>query len=161
MDAAYRWLHTITSHALKCVTVVDKIAYAPLRLPFGVSPGPSFYSVVSESIFDLVNDLLNDKEWDRTKLNSPYKDRLAPKQPYPEKEKENITKVRELSVYIPNRTAIADGYIDDCLIAAVDIEDEVLRSQEPPPHRPRNIQTHRPIGTNIVRKEIKRRGTTE
>ena len=113
--------------------MVDKIAYVPLRLPFGVSPGPSLYSVVSESIFDLVNDLLNDKEWDRTQLNSPYQSRLAPRQPYPAKEKENIAQVRELSVYIPNRTAIADGYIDDCLTAAVDIEDEVIRSQEAPP----------------------------
>jgi len=133
MDAAYRRLHTITSHALKCVTVVGKIAYVPLRLPFGVSPGPSLYSVVSESIFDLVNDLLNDKEWDRSKLNSPYQARLAPRQTYPEKDEEEIAQVRELAIYLPNRTAIADGYIDDCLTAAVDVGEEVLRSQEAPP----------------------------
>jgi len=132
MDAAYRRLHSITSHALKCVTVVGKIAYIPLRLPFGVSPGPSLYSVVSECVFDLVNDLINDKEWDRTILNSPYLPKLAPKQTYPVEE-ETITQVRELAVYIPNRTAIADGYIDDCLTAAADLEDEVLRSQEAPP----------------------------
>ena len=132
MDAAYRRLHSIIIHALKCVTVVGKIAYIPLRLPFGVSPGPSLYSTISECIFDLVNDLLNDKDWNRETLNSPYQSRLASKQPY-QNDEDPIAQVRELSVYIPNRVATADGYIDDCLTAAVDINDNVLRGQEAPP----------------------------
>jgi len=128
MDAAYRRLHALTEHALKCVTVIDKVGYIPLRLPFGVSPGPSIYSSISECIYDLVNDLLNDREWDRETLNSPYVDRLAP----PEKSDHStpITEVRELSVYLPDRPSFADGYIDDCLTVALEQDDEVKRSQE-------------------------------
>jgi len=131
MDAAYRRLHSMIQHSLKCVTVVGKIAYVPLRLPFGVSPGPSLYSTISECCFDLVNDLINDKSWERKALYSPYQEKLAPRLELPEDEP--IVKVRQLSVYIPNRSSIVDGYIDDCLTAAADVEDEVLRSQEAPP----------------------------
>ena len=163
MDAAYRRLHSIVDHALKCVTIVEKMAYVPLRLPFGVSPGPSLYSTISECIFDLVNDLLNDKEWNRQTLNSPYLEKLAPKQIYP-KESEDVVQVRELSVYLPNRTAFADGYIDDCLTAAVDIGDSVLRGQEAPPliihaiFRP--LDANEPIQRedNISEKKLKGEG---
>ena len=132
MDAAYRRLHSIPAHALKCVTVVDRIAYIPLRLPFGVSPGPSLYSTISECVFDLANDLINDTSWNRSTLNSPYQPKLAERQPFPN-EDTPISTVRELAVYMPRRSAIADGYIDDCLTAAADVDDEVLRSQEAPP----------------------------
>ena len=131
MDAAYRRLHSIIPHALKCVTVVEKIAYVPLRLPFGVSPGPSLYSTISECVFDLTNDLINDKSWNREELYSPYQPKLAPRQELPDDEP--ITTVRDLSVYMPERSTIADGYIDDCLTAAADVDDEVSRSQEAPP----------------------------
>jgi len=128
MDAAYRRLHALPEHALKCVTVIDRVGYIPLRLPFGVSPGPSIYSSISECIYDLVNDLLNEQSWNRTTLNSPYTNRLAP----PEHSDPSIPieGVRELAVYLPNRASFADGYIDDCLTVALDQKEEVQRSQE-------------------------------
>jgi len=129
MDAAYRRLHALTDHALKCVTVIDKIGYIPLRLPFGVSPGPSIYSTISECIYDLVNDLLNEENWNRKELNSPYKSRLPPPET-PDTSIEMEEVVRELAVYIPNRSSFADGYIDDCLTVALDGGDNVARSQE-------------------------------
>ena len=52
---------------------------------------------------------------------------------YANDEMEGIQKVRELAVYIPNRTSFADGFIDDILTIALDQEDEVKRSQEAPP----------------------------
>ena len=38
-----------------------KIAYILLRLPFGVANELNDYSVISESIFDLTNDVLRDE----------------------------------------------------------------------------------------------------
>jgi len=131
MDAAYRRLHALPKHALKCTTVIDKIAYIPLRLPFGVSPGPSIYSTISECVFDLTNDLLNERTWDRKIQNSPYAKKLA--QPETPNTSAKLHTVRQLSVHIPNRPSFADGYIDDCLAVAIDSEDEVKRSQEAPP----------------------------
>jgi len=132
MDAAYRRLHTSIHHSLKCVTVIDRMAYVPLRLPFGVSPGPSLYSTISECIYDAINDLLNEEKWDRDTLNSPYAPNLPDQDSYIP-ESTPIQNVRNLSVYIPNRTAFADGYIDDCLSITTDEGDNVKKSQEAPP----------------------------
>ena len=56
LDSAYQRIHTTIKHAVKHTTVVKDKAYIALRLPFGVSPGPSLYSTVSESIYHIVND---------------------------------------------------------------------------------------------------------
>ena len=128
MDAAYRRLHTAVKHSLQCVTIVGSIAYIPLRLPFGVSPGPSLYSTISEAIFDVVNDLLLEKDWDRGSLHSPYEQILPP--PIRSGDDQALSPVNELAVHVPSRKSFADGYIDDCLTVAVDVDDEVQRSQE-------------------------------
>jgi len=78
LDAAYRRIHVLPSHTLQCVTVIYKLAYIPLRLPFGVAAGPSIYSTMSETVFDLINDLLNDKSWDIKSLHSPIQHQLQP-----------------------------------------------------------------------------------
>ena len=128
LDSAYRRLHTTIKHAVKCTTVIEDKAYIALRLPFGVSPGPSVYSTVSESIYDLVNDLLDDEDWDRLELNSPYVKDLP--KPLQLDSSIPIEQVRELSVYIPDRKMAADGYIDDCLSLGIDEGDLVQKSQE-------------------------------
>jgi len=162
MDAAYRRLHALTKHALKCTTVLGKIAYIPLRLPFGVSPGPSLYSTISECVFDLTNDLLNEKSWDRSKLNSPYAQKLI--QAESPNTTSEIKTVRKLDVYIPNRLSFADGYIDDCLAVAVDVEDEIERSQQAPPliihslFRPLDKEDPAPRNDNISDEKLKGEG---
>ena len=42
-----------------------------MRLPFGVANGPGDYGIISETIFDLTNDLLQDKTWDPQTTKSP------------------------------------------------------------------------------------------
>jgi len=163
MDAAYRRLHSIPRHALKCVTIIGKIAYIPLRLPFGVAPGPSLYSTISECIYDLVNDLLNETTWDRLTLNSPTAKLLEePESPDLSTLPEQVNK---LSVHIPNRDAFADGYIDDCLSVAVDSGDMIRRSQEAPPlivhsiFRPLDQSDPLPRDDNISIKKLRGEGT--
>ena len=59
LDAAYRRLHTHPKHAVKAITIVEKLAYLLIRLPFGAAAGPSIYSITSEMIFDLAQDLVS------------------------------------------------------------------------------------------------------
>ena len=77
LDAAYRRLHSHPKHAVKVITIVEKLAYLLIRLPFGSAAGPSRYSTVSESIMDLVNDLVHEMEWDPKTLHSPHSEKLA------------------------------------------------------------------------------------
>ena len=130
LDAAYRRLHVRPEQALQCVTIVKETAYIPLRLPFGVAAGPSVYSTISELIFDLTNDILEDKTWKRDKIFSPIKEKLSK----PEYLHDSIPfeSAHPLAVHVPLRTAFCDGYIDDFLSAGLDQNDEVARSQEAP-----------------------------
>ena len=63
-DATYRRLHVLPEQAVKTLIVVGLLAYILARLPFGVMSGPSRYSDISESIFDLANDITMDPTWD-------------------------------------------------------------------------------------------------
>lgn len=115
------------------MTVIDKVAYIPLRLPFGVSPGPSLYATISECVYDAINDLMNEPEWNRESLNSPYVPKLPERDIYTHDDTP-IQDARDLSVYIPDRKSFTDGYIDDCLVpVTIDKKDNVKKSQEAPP----------------------------
>ena len=126
-DAAYRRVHVCPVHAVKTMIVIGELAYLLSRLPFGVECGPSEYSSISEGIFDLANDLLDDPKWDPEIDHSPLKSELSVKNisdrtiPYSE--------AKELCVDIPFRKATCDGYIDDAILIALDIEKNVTRSQ--------------------------------
>ena len=46
------------------ITIVEEIAYVILRLQFGIANGPNDYSLTSEPLFDLTNDILLDPTFD-------------------------------------------------------------------------------------------------
>ena len=71
LDVAYRRIHVVTRMAALAITAIKRIAYILLHLPFGVVNGPSDYSIISEPIFDLTNDILHDETWDLTEIHSP------------------------------------------------------------------------------------------
>ena len=130
LDAAYRRLHVRHDQALQCVTIIGDIAYIPLRLPFGVAAGPSIYSTISETIFDLTNDILNDKTWDIDHINSPLQSELE--KPFYLDDSLPFETLQPLEVYIPLRHTFCDGYIDDFLSVGLDEADLLRRSQEAP-----------------------------
>lgn len=70
IDAAYRRVHVVPSQAVLTIKIIDGIGYILLCLPFGLSPGPSLFSQVSEPIFDKTNELLNNKSWGPKQLNT-------------------------------------------------------------------------------------------
>lgn len=79
LDAAYRRIHVHPAIAIKQVVIINDIAYIGLRLPFGSSPAPAIYSILSDLIFDLANDLVDESDWDPRNLASPMADRLVAK----------------------------------------------------------------------------------
>ena len=144
LDAAYRRLHVHPDHAVRATTIVDNIGYLLLRLPFGVVAGPSAYSLVSEAIFDLANDLIRDPEWDPNTLQSPNAKHLH--SPTTLDLSISYSTVKDLLVHVPLNHAFCDGYIDDLISFAVDIDDYVQRSQQSLPLISHSI--FRPIHTD-------------
>ena len=132
LDAAYRRLHVRTDQAVQSISIVDNIGFIETRLPFGGTMGPSEYSIVSEAIFDTMNDLASDRTWNYETLQSDFLKKsketeinLRNTRP----EHEEIVKARPLAIKIPYRGIFVDGFIDDGIAAAVDINDNVERAR--------------------------------
>ena len=107
-DAAYRRLHVTAAMTVLTITIIQKIAYILLRLPFGVSNEPNDHSVISESIFDLTNDILRDETYDPMELHSPLQTQLdKPVDEYDENEP--FATARPLLVRVPFHYAMVDG----------------------------------------------------
>ena len=144
MDAAYRRLHTMPLHALKCVTILGKIGYIPLRLPFGVASGPSIYSTISECIFDLVNDLLMDPTWEPNDTHSTEIDTQITPEIF--SSRDTLSPTKQLAVYIPYRSTFCDGYIDDGFTAGIEGSQTLSKIQAALPLAANAI--FRPTSTN-------------
>ena len=98
-----------------------------LRLPFGVENGPHDYSVISEPIFDLTNDVPRDPSFDPKILHSPLqKEFQPPASPYDANTP--FEPARPLFIDVPFYWAMADGYIDDTITIVLDIKDWVQRA---------------------------------
>ena len=71
--AAYLWIHVNATTASAYITIVDKIYFLCLKLPFGTTPAPAECTTVSEAAIDLGKDLLRDESWDTDDLNLPHR----------------------------------------------------------------------------------------
>ena len=132
LDAAYRRIHVVTRMAALAITIIKRIAYILLRLPFGVANGPSDYSIVSETIFDLTNDILHDDTWDPDDVHSPLQPQFdtatshyPPSTPF--------AAADPLMVTVPFHPAAADGYIDDIITVMLEIKNWVSKGQNAAP----------------------------
>ena len=105
-DAAYRRVHVCPAHAVKTMIIIGSLAYLLIRLPFGVESGPSKYSAVSDGISDLTNSKEN-----------------VPDRPIP------FDTAKMFCVDIPLCKASCDGHIDDAILVASDLENNVARAQ--------------------------------
>ena len=128
--SAYRRLHLKASSAItSAVTITfdnEKYVLIPLRLPFGGSPCPSDFCVVSDIITDAINDLMSNKDWDPNIVHSTYVSKIPTAKPSPIDIPFAIG--RELSVTMPdNDDGAADCFIDDIITSAADIGDNLQR----------------------------------
>ena len=127
LNAAYMRLHITAKMALLTITIIKEIAYILLRLPFGVSNGPNDYSLISEPIMDLTNDILLDPTYDPSEINLPIKEKF---QNTAQSHNDDIPfgKARPLFVEVPFRFADADGYIDDIISVALGVGNLVAKA---------------------------------
>ena len=95
-----------------------------LRLPFGGSPCPEYFSIVSDVITDTINDLMNEEDWDPQDICSDYVEKILAA----ESMEENITfaQERQISVVFPEDEYLkSDCFIDDIISLAPDVGDNL------------------------------------
>ena len=71
LDAGYHRLYVMITFALMCITVIDRIDYMLARLPNGSTPVAGEFCIVSKTITDIVQLLLDDMSWNPSELRSP------------------------------------------------------------------------------------------
>jgi hypothetical protein len=108
--------------AIQTITQIpeDDIALITLCLTFGGSPGPFEWGVISETICDLANKLLQYKDWEPLTLHLSVEKEISTQQCLDN----NIPFAvgRELIVDIPiGHLGYADVYIDDTMGLTVDL----------------------------------------
>lgn len=75
--SAYRRAHLSWETAIQTITKIDKdLAQIALQATFGGAPNPNEWGLVSESICDLANAIMNDPDWDPSTVYSPFQDLL-------------------------------------------------------------------------------------
>ena len=100
--------------------------HVALRATFGGAPNPYDWSIISESVTDLANLLMNDPEWDPTKTHSPIQHQLPPDAPLDD----NIPFAQALPT-------IVSTPIDCCAKTDVYLDDETTVSLDDPAVLPR------------------------
>ena len=103
-----------------------------LPLIFSGSPNPNNFGLVSETICDQANHLLSKSKWDRNKYVSPIQDKVPPI----ESLTGNLPFSKSLPMIVDVPTPLkfhAELYIDDFMIAVVDIDGNATRSNKSVP----------------------------
>ena len=124
LDAAYRRLHVKAAIALLTITIIEKLAYVLLHLPFGVANGSNDYSLVSEPLFDLTNDILQDSTFEPEILHSLIRSELE-KPEADSVDTRPFGEARALIVDVPFAYAATNGYIDVMITMVLDKDNQV------------------------------------
>jgi hypothetical protein len=126
LDAAYRRCSLSSKTAMECIAIYAGLLLVALRLTFGGAPGPNIWGVISESITDIGNAILQNKAWDFSSFYDPLSDTIAA--PLPLSEVVPFKSAKELSVSLPqNNIGYIDIYIDDNIGIAPDLGDNLTR----------------------------------
>ena len=130
LKSAYRRMHlnaeTSFQSAIKIKIRGKWYIFISARLPFGGSPCPNDFCLLSDIMTDTVNDLLDCNEWQWNEIHSSY---LA-KIPNAIALDESIpyAQARKLSVDLPvEDNGKADVFVDDIISVAPDINDNLQR----------------------------------
>ena len=128
--SAYRRLHLNAKTALKSAVRVklQGLYYilVSLRLPFGGSPCPSDFCLVSDVITDTINDLLASTTWNPDTVKSEYTKNI------PNAKAQSVTVpfavAKDLSVSLNcEPDSKADVFVDDIMSVTVDRKDNLKR----------------------------------
>ena len=128
--SAYRRVHLNAETAVQSAVQleIEGVTYIllALRLPFGGSPCPSEFCLVSDIIADATNDLFACKHWDPNSVHSKYVSKI----PKPQSLPKSIQFGPALPTSVPNMekdNCSADVFIDDIITLGVDIGNNVTK----------------------------------
>jgi hypothetical protein len=126
IDAAYHRCSFSSKTAFESMTIFAGLLLVALRMTFGGAPCPSIWGVISETITDIGNALLQNECWIHSELYDPISDKLDSPLSLPDSIP--FCRARELSVSVPpNDKGKIDIYIDDSIGVAPDIDDAPIR----------------------------------
>jgi len=126
IDAAYRRCSFSSRTAFESLMIFAGFLLVALRMTFGGAPCPSIWGVISETITDIGNSLLQNKFWIHSDLFDPISDQIDVPLSLPDSVP--FHQSRELSVKVPdNDKGKVDIYIDDSIGVAPDIADAPSR----------------------------------
>ena len=127
MDAAYPQIHANATNASTCISIVSKLAFLCLQLPFETTPVPAEYKNISKSEIDLGNDFLGDKSWDTENLSLPHRT-LLPKEDK-QQSANHLVKSDLLTMDITATEASMDGFINNIITITVDEKNWIERAK--------------------------------
>ena len=126
--SAYRRAHLNWKTSIQSMTQYKQYLYIALRATFGGVPNPYEWGVISESITDLANLLMNDKSWDPSKLHSNIQNSIPPDKCM----NDDVPYATALPTTVSpptNCSSKADVYIDDTTTISIDDPSITPRAQ--------------------------------
>lgn len=84
IDAAFRRMSVLLRYSPMFLSVLDDTAYLDLRMPFGSNQGPGKFGVVSETVTDVANHLMENEFFNPDKLKSSFSDSIQKTKTLPE-----------------------------------------------------------------------------
>ena len=128
--SAYRRMHMSGESALRAAVQLSidgsKHLLVSLRLPFGGSPCPSEFCLLSDITTDTINDLMQCKDWDPCLIHSDYVTKIPAAKTLPADIP--FAQARELSVDIDvDEDCKADVFVDDIITIGADVNDNLQR----------------------------------
>ena len=116
--SAYKRVHLHHDTAVQCCSLYKDLVLIPLRAIFGGAPCPSEWGIISETTTDLANHILNHKDWDPSKINSPNQSKILPPKLLDSSIK--FGQAKPMMVDIPlEKFGKADVYIDDTITVSL------------------------------------------
>ena len=133
--SAYRRIHLNANTSFQTAVQIEiegvKYILLALRLPFGGSPCPSEFCLVSDVITDIINDLLACEHWDPYWMHSKFVKSIPGPRPLPA----DVPFAPALETSVPNLEqdrCSADVFIDDVITVGVDIGNNVEKLMAAP-----------------------------
>ena len=117
LNAAYQYVDANTKIASTCISIVGKLAFLCLCIPFGTTIAPGEYTNINEAAIYLGKYLLAGALWDATNLQSPHR-HLLPREDYIPAS-DPLVKVDQLVVNIEVKEASMYGFIYDIITITI------------------------------------------
>ena len=114
LESAYKRIHVLLMYALQFITIMGRIAYLLLRLPFGTTPAAVRFCTISETVTDFAQKIAKDKTWNPTHLKSDLA-HLIPEADQPEDLIPLQQKPFHLLIQPDLKNIHVDVYVDDII----------------------------------------------